>query len=504
MHGFHHGFSINYHGPQNTSHAKNHRSALTNPEIVSAELLKDIALGRIAGPFQTPPLINFRVSPLGLVPKKEQGQYRLIHDLSFPRGLSINDFISAEDSAVQYETLDRVIEIIIRLGPGALLAKADIEAAFRILPIHPKDYNLLGMSWENQFFYHKVLPMGARSSCKIFETFSSAIQWILQHQMDVEYVAHLLDDFIFVDAPASPKCRIALDKFFALAQDVGIPLKEFKTCFPSTTQTVFGIELDTVAMEARLPTEKLHRLDQALRSMLRRKRVTLKELQCLLGLLNFACTVVMPGRAFLRRLTDLTCGIARPHHHIRLTQESRRDLHAWSVFIRHFNGQTLMSERRWLSGDSLNLFTDAAGSVGFAAVLGNRWLCGKWPPSWSHFCITILELYPITLALCTWSALLSHKCIVLHCDNESVVHILNKQTSKDKTVMCLVRQIVVCCLRHNILIGAVHVPGVHNVLADRLSRFQIMEARRIQPQLRSDPDGIPAGLQPDTILSPSS
>ncbi len=269
-----------------------------------------------------------------------------------------------------------MIEIIIHFGPGALLAEVDIEAALRILPIHPNDYNLLGMSWKDQFFYHRVLPMGARSSCKIFETFSSAIQWILQHQMEVEYVSHLLDDFIFVDAPSSPKCSNALDKFFSLAQDVGIPLKESKTCFPSTTQTVFGIELDTVAMEDRLPTDKLHRLDKALRSMLRRKRVTLKELQhvqCLLGLLNFACAVVVPGRAFLRRLTDMTCGIARPHHHIHLTQESRSELQAWSAFIRHFNGQTLMSERWWLSGDSLNLFTDATGSVGFAAVL--HWLC---------------------------------------------------------------------------------------------------------------------------------
>ncbi len=120
-----------------------------------------------------------------------------------------------------------------------------------------------------------------------------------------------------------------------------------------------------------------------------------------------------------------------------------------------------MSERWWLSGDSMNLFTDVAGSVGFAAVLGNRWLCGKWPSPWSYFGITILELYPITLALCTWSALFSHKGIMLHCDNESVVHILNMQTSIDETVVCLVHQLV-CCLRHNILIRAVHVCGVHN------------------------------------------
>lgn len=193
--GIHHGFSMHYHDFQNTSDAKNRRSALDNPGLVSAKLKKDFALGLIAGPFQTPPLTNFRVSPLGLVPTKEHD--RLIHDLSFPRGLSINEFISDEDSAGHYETVDRLIKIIICFGPGALFAKAEYEAAFRILPIHPKDYKRLAMSWDNQF-YHRVLQMGARSSGKIFETFSSSSQWILHHKMDVEYMSHLLDDFILV------------------------------------------------------------------------------------------------------------------------------------------------------------------------------------------------------------------------------------------------------------------------------------------------------------------
>ena len=42
---------------------------------------------------------------------------------------------------------------------------------------------------------------------------------------------------------------------------------------------------------------------------MRRRKVTLVELQSLLGLLNFACKVIRPGRAFLRRLINLTCGL---------------------------------------------------------------------------------------------------------------------------------------------------------------------------------------------------
>jgi hypothetical protein len=69
-------------------------SANENPGVVGAKLGKEIVAGRIVGPFSHPPFFNFRVSPLGVVPKKIPGEFRLIHHLSFPRGASINDGIS--------------------------------------------------------------------------------------------------------------------------------------------------------------------------------------------------------------------------------------------------------------------------------------------------------------------------------------------------------------------------------------------------------------------------
>ena len=62
---------------------------------------------------------------------------------------------------------------------------------------------------------------------------------------------------------------------------------------------------------------------------LRRRKVTLREIQSLTGLLNFACTVIVPGRAFLRRLIDLTMGILHPHFLIRLSREVKEDLKVW-------------------------------------------------------------------------------------------------------------------------------------------------------------------------------
>ena len=66
--------------------ARNLRSALQHPEVVSEKLRKEVALGRMGGPFVSPPLDDLVVSPLGVVPKKEPNKFRLIHHLSFPKG----------------------------------------------------------------------------------------------------------------------------------------------------------------------------------------------------------------------------------------------------------------------------------------------------------------------------------------------------------------------------------------------------------------------------------
>ena len=74
-------------------------------------------------------------------------------------------------------------------------------------------------------------------------------------------------------------------------------------------------------MEARLPPDKLVKCCDLIAEFLRHRKVTLREIQSLTGLLNFACTVVVPGCAFLRRLIEFTIGIHSPHFLIRLTRE---------------------------------------------------------------------------------------------------------------------------------------------------------------------------------------
>ena len=91
-----------------------------------------------------PPFPNFQVSTIGLVPKKHSNKFRTIFHLSFPKSgvTSINHSISKEHFGLQYITIDNAIEGILCLGQGSYLSKTDIEAAFRLIPLRPSDYEL--------------------------------------------------------------------------------------------------------------------------------------------------------------------------------------------------------------------------------------------------------------------------------------------------------------------------------------------------------------------------
>lgn len=111
--------------------AINRSSLKDNEHFLLIKLHQENSSGRVMGPFKNPPFKNIQVSPLGLVPKKEPGEYRLIHHLSYPDGSSINDGIPYELCTVQhmYQSIHDTILIIENVSVGALLAKTDLENA---------------------------------------------------------------------------------------------------------------------------------------------------------------------------------------------------------------------------------------------------------------------------------------------------------------------------------------------------------------------------------------
>ena len=196
--------------------------------------MKEIDAGMVVGPFSATPFPVFRTSPIGLVPKKSPNDFRLIHHLSYPRGSSVNDSIPDDCASVNYATISDAVNILKSLGAGCYMAKTDIKSAFRIIPVHPLDYPLLGIKWDNQYYFDRCLAMGLKSSCAIFEKFSSSLEWLAIHRLKASAVLHILDDFLFI-SPSKDKCSTDLSKFLDMCDFLGVPIAQEKTVGPDTT-----------------------------------------------------------------------------------------------------------------------------------------------------------------------------------------------------------------------------------------------------------------------------
>ena len=144
--GLHFGFRIGFSGSVHLKSAPtNMRSANEHPTVVAEYLANELARGRMLGPFdQSTPLPPLHINRFGVIPKgHNQGKWRLITDLSFPRDHSVNDGIEPTLCSLTYSTVDEVASLVADLGHGALLAKVDIESAYRLIPVHPRT----ALSW---------------------------------------------------------------------------------------------------------------------------------------------------------------------------------------------------------------------------------------------------------------------------------------------------------------------------------------------------------------------
>lgn len=109
----------------------NAKSVFLKKDIVREKTYSEIREGRIAGPFSSPPFPYFRLPPLAIVPKKEPGTYRLIHNLLYSKEFSLNDLTDTSTARVHYASFDDALSMLRFYGKG------DIKSAFRLLPINP-------------------------------------------------------------------------------------------------------------------------------------------------------------------------------------------------------------------------------------------------------------------------------------------------------------------------------------------------------------------------------
>ena len=472
LQGFRYGFDLGYWGRSDVQ-LKSPNLKLDVPFgkiLLWNKIMKEVHAKRYAGPFVTIPYSEYIQSPVGLVPKDNGKDVRLIFHLLYPRGrgLSVNENTPTSMTKVTYPDFSQAIQMCMEAGKSCKIAKSDMKATFRNLGILPAQWRYLILKAESPldgliyYFVEKALVFGASISCSHFQRFSNAVAHVVRYFTKLPNLNYL-DDYLFA-ALLTLVCNNQVRTFLYVCEKIRFPVSLDKTHWASTLLTFLGFLIDTENQVVLIPIHKIEKAVNKIKSMLEKpsKKTTLKQLQSICGLLNFFSRCIVPGRAFTRRLYAATAvkpgkPALKPHHHIKINQEMRLDLETWLAFLTHQSVfcHPFMDFSKYWSAEEVLMYSDASKNpeLRFGAWCQTSWMYSKWDADFIKRVdpsIEYLELFALVEGVVKWIHRFKNCRIILYCDNQAVLFMLNKTATPCKQCMVLIHILVLHSMIHNV------------------------------------------------------
>ena len=448
----------------------NHPSADNFDRDVAHYVHTERGHGALLGPFPGPPVANFHVSPLMTRHKKDAEYRRVIIDLSWPKGAAVNDGVDTVNyldgpATITLPTAEYMVRRILQLGPGAWLYKTDLARGYRQLRVDPLDWPLLGFRHQDGWFLDICPPFGLRSSAMCMQRTAEAICFI--HAGEGYLSRPYLDDFGGAEA-SNERASQALDTLQRIMRELGIAEAIHKVHRPSQRMIWLGILYDSVAMRMSIPVPKMEEIMQIMEDWEGRNRASRREVQSLLGLLQFVASVSPPVRIFTNRM--LQCMREMPHRGTDgLSLGFRQDLRFFLDLLPHYNGVRIIDKQGLSYQGEMEL--DAC-LTGCGATIGEQYYSEAFPPSViaERHIIAHLETLNIVVAVKMWWSEWMGKRVKVNCDNTNACLAIQSGRSRDPFLQHCVREIFLYTASHDIELIAVHKPGALLVRADALSR----------------------------------
>ena len=273
--------------------------------------------------------------------RRSPGKYRVIHDLSWPPGSSINNFISKSDHSMQYISIDNIVQKVVAKGHKCLMAKLDTEDAFKHIIVRPENVELLGTTWTRQqadggqikeYYLDLVLAFGMRSSPKLFNDYADGLEFIMKANGSSE-VLHYLDDYFTCGQAGTKECRENLDIMLDTCREFGFSAQPTKVEPLTSSLEILGILVDTDLKQLCISQDCLAEIMKELHHWSNRMYCKKRELLSLIGKLTFVSSVVKCGDTFTRRLIDLSKKAKYLHHKLKLNLESRMNIQWWIDYL---------------------------------------------------------------------------------------------------------------------------------------------------------------------------
>ena len=260
---------------------------------------------------------------------------------------------------------------------------------------------------------------------------SDSIEWIF-HFRTGKKATNYLDDFTFITL-LEWACNDLIMKFLEICKEINFPISMKETQWGTQIITFLGILLNSVTQTISIPVEKYLKAMRLLHNFINKKKVTVLQVQQLVGLLNFLCKGIVVGCLFTHCFYQKGVGL-KQYHHIRVDAEMKLDCAAWLQFLEHPSSVArpmIDFDKCTFNAEELQFFSDAtkARNLGYGTLFASHWCYQMWEPGLIQKydpSIEYLELYAITVVIFLWAHKLENKRVVIFCDNESLVFWINK------------------------------------------------------------------------------
>ena len=486
LHDIIYGVSIGYSGPRSCRISKNWPSSVTFKTEIMNSINDDISMGRIVGPVASPMFDNFVGSPLGAFQKVRSNKIRIIHDLSWPPGQSINEHISKEDYTMEFIKFDDITHNLQVCNKPIFMSKLDVRDAYKYIIVREQDWELLGFTFPDaagklQYYTWKCLPFGLRSAPCLFEQFACGMEYIMRVN-GATNIMHYMDDY-FTYETGYKKCENNLKIMLETCKNLGMEVQPTKVVSACTRIEILGIIIDTDKQLLQISAERLADITEDLKVWNYKKNCTKRELLSIIGKLAFIAKVVRSGRTFTRRLIELSKKVQYLHHRIRLNAEARADFQWWLSYLPHYNGITYFYDENWTSNTDLELWTDAS-DTGYGIYYARQWIYEPFSGELEYLTaqpIAVREMYAIVIAAATFGKHFRSYRILFHCDNQNVVSLINSGVSKNVELMKLIRKLFYIAAFYNFECSAKYITSKNNYVADAISRGRIKQFKYFIP-----------------------
>ena len=350
---------------------RNHKGVTDHPGVLKAYIEKEQGQRAVMGPYSKIPFrAKVGIALLSTRPKKDSAERRVILDLSFIPGDSVNDGMIKDNymglqAKLTFPRVDDFALRIYRLGKNCVMFKVDLSRYFRQLPLDPGDYSLIGYIIDGQIYFDKVLPMGMRTARYIVQRVTNAITFI--HRQMEFFLLNYVDDFVGTEV--KELVWKSYQALITLLEELRVDTSVEKLVPPTTRLEFLGVMFDSQKMTMEISKEKMTEIIAEIKTWLLKVSARRVEVESLIGKLQFMAKCIKAGQIFLSRLIGWIRSMNRTEYYA-IPHEVRKDIAWWGRCAEAHNRVSLIWLHKEPETDKV-IATDAC-LVGYGGTRGSE------------------------------------------------------------------------------------------------------------------------------------